>query len=856
MRRQAFPMIPIPFICRECISRLSQSSTRQLKPKSCQMHTQIIPISGPPPSRLLEEQEQKRKQEKQRLRASNTKSQKPQKSSSIVRSRAPWDGNVRKFVPKERDDIESLAGQPQAKTAFTFKRKILRSLGDYRFILNDLVYIYGLSHQEARHAVSQIERLLWGQKYHEQGVRIDIYHLWKRDFARLLQTIDNTPTPAEENPEETSINIWSSLERQDPATLKMAWERLDRDKRQRTWPQMILSALGSNPGILPAFIRISFDPSWCPNYVVEDMLYFLSRTADTLQDSHERRREVSELALSIINNCPPRYLNLGQILLPNIASSMSNSDLVEFYQHLKNIEHPLHPNTLLHFASQLAKSSEHKMHAAQIIDTLTNITGFDINSPAAASVCTSLLTLDEKPPYPEGNAAPDELFRILLERGFRPNLLGLSALMRNFSVRGHFDTAWKIFELIIEHGFEPDDHVYSILLNGAKLQRDPASVQRMVHIITVRNTWSVFLVNDTLDLIYREYDSHPERRRRQRKKVYNAWPPMLQHYTKFYDLAPLQKLTLFPLENLIISTSAPPKYSTAITQMIAALMPRPDVLLMQPESYTLILMMGAHMRSIMGPKALLRYYRYFLGLLKKDDPIAVKLVENHKTLIYDIFLRALMQFKNAVQFSLSLVRNMLRRATWEKKKLGKNTRHHPPSIYTWTILLNGFRNHNYVPGALNVLDIMVSRGNVEPNLVTWNALIRAFARTGNVGGAIKAMRCLEEAGFQSDDHTVDAFNTFPRHLRDRTVKLLEASRKNVSVSAPEAHFRWTTRGSQFDRDNNSLHTWQPAFRPSLPVDSPLAAGFENIVRAQKAWTQLSEAKGMPRRHVTATTKGP
>ncbi|KAI5923163.1 hypothetical protein F4810DRAFT_226103 [Camillea tinctor] len=832
-----------PFICRRCILRLSKTSPAYLKPRSSQIHTRVAPIPDFPLLQLLQQkdgQAHEVQQEWEETQQSGTYEAGTQGSLNGSSADQKWSGTVRKFLPRERNDVENIVKQPQATTLYELNEKITRSLGNFRHIHQDLMYMYGLTHEEARHAISQLEKLLRGWNWERQAVLMKGYHAWKGGFAGVLQFVDKSPASAELKTRESTASAWSSLQKQDPAMLENAWRKLDEVERQCQWPEMILSAMAANPGGVVAFIRATFDPSWCPSYVIEDTLYFLFRLAATLEEREARLKEVSEFALSIISSCPPRYLNLAQMLLPKISSLMSNSDLVGFYQHLKQIEHPLHPNTELHFASRFAKSSAHKVNAVQILCYLAETPGFNINSPAAASVCTSLLTLDENPPFPLDDAAPDNLFKLLLDRGFRPNLLTLSALMRNFCVRGHLDTAWTIFEIILEHGFEPDDHVYSIMLNGAKHHQHFTTLNRMIHIIKTRNAWSAFLVNDCLDIIFQEYEAQPEQRRRQRKAA-SSWRPMLQCYAKFYDLAPLQHLTFFPLENAIVSPFL--KHETPVTKLIEALIAQPDALLMHPGSDTLIIMMAAHMRSINGPKYLRLYHKHVVELINKKDPIVVKMVRDHGTLIFDIFIRAFMQFENTIPRALKIVQDMLAKATLEMQQTGKNVNCPLPSVSTWTIVLNGFKNHNDTRGSMKVIQMMTKDGGVKPSLITWNALIKAFARRCDVQGAVRAMQCLEEAGFQPNDRTTQAFHTLPADARNYAIKLLEASRKNSarpeqSMSATEALIRWSARMNPLDK-NTRRPAWEPAFRPPQQNGTSLTACFEKIAQAQERWAQLA-----------------
>lgn len=781
-----------PFICRQCIARLSQSSVKRLKPKRSRLHTQAAPTPASSPTwhpvtegSNPQSSAGQSSEARQSLGGQGIQAPLPSVGENLNRSgpggesiediEGQWDGNLKKFVPRRRKTWEEIAETPRATTARELKARIMEARGDYKIVHQDLMHIYGLSLSEARHTVSQLERLLWGRPWMDMAVRLDAFHIWKRDFSRQLQAISQNITDSELNADEPKVGPWTSFAEEDHATMKAAWQRLDQSKREQLWPQMVLSAFTSNPGVLPAFIRATFHPSWCPSYILEDMVYLLFRTLDSLQSLGQEERQVAELIPFILDHCPPRYMAFDQYVLYKVITVLNLDELVEFYETLKRTEHSVHTNTMQQIASRFAKSSAHKLQAADVICSLTDIPGFDINLPAPASVCTSLLTLDVSDSIPEGQAEPDELFKLLLEHGFRPNLLALTALMRNFCVRGHLDTAWKIFDLLLQHNFEPDPHVFSILLNGSKHAFDIPSVRKIIEMVFSRDAWTGIIVDDFIDLMFRENEARSERRRQ--KKSSSAWRPMLQLYAKFYDLRPLQKFFTSPLENVIAGRGVVPRNATLITDLADALRPLPDHLLFKPTSHTLLLLLAAHVRSINNPSKVIRQYRHFNQLLKSRDPVATQLIADKGTKIYDIFLRAMMQFRESLKAPMSIIYNMMTSAEREKKHTGRNIYHPFPSVHTWTILLNGFKNHKHIRGAVNVLNMMIQLGNVQPNLVTWNALINAFAQVGDVQGAVRTMALLEQGGLSSDDRTVEAFNAFSRARREKAIQLLEEARK-------------------------------------------------------------------------------
>ncbi|KAI0842669.1 hypothetical protein F5Y06DRAFT_132478 [Hypoxylon sp. FL0890] len=751
-----------PFICRQCLARLTQSRIKPLRSKRFQLHTQAVSTSAPQPPWVFPE-EQRREPSVEVTR--DLESQLPPSHSllvsqtsqdePVVEQKAQWDGHIKKFVPRHRPDVAAVARESQVTNSQELKGKILQCVGNYHIVREDLMRMYGLSPEEARHAVNQLERLLWGRFSRvDAAERLDLFHLWKKHFNKLLH-ISKSSTEGEAHPT-----------MQDLGTVKDMWHRLSQEKRKALWPQIIVTAFLLDPGTLSSLVQATFQASCCPSYAVEDLVYLLlRRPLDKIQDS--RRQQIIELVFFLLENSPPRYLVLEQMTIWKIMPWLPTSRVAQLYEALKRIEAPLHPNTLLQFASRLARDSKFKVQAADAIHSFSSMPGSDINSPAAASVCTTILMLEEGAELPDDDAAPDELFKMLLDAGFRPNLLSLTALMRNFCVRGRVEIAWSIFNLLIERGNEPDDYVFSTLLNGSKRSLDVKSLQYSVDMIEARRRWSPRLVNDLLGFVYQDNESLGIQRRRQRKSISGkAWRMMVRAYAKFFDLAPLQKLTLFPLENILApgSNNQVPAHLKEVNQIIAPLLPRPDALLMQPDSVTLGLMLKAHVRSINSPQVLQAYYRHFEKLFQEGDRTVIKLVEEKRTLIHDIFLRDIMQFRQTLDSGLRMVQDMHNKAKREKYELGKNVLHPPPSVHTYTILMNGLRNHWQTRGVITALNMMVKKG-IEPSIVTWNIVIGTLLRANHPEQAVRVMRYLEHIGMQSNDRTVREVTRMPTYRR-------------------------------------------------------------------------------------------
>ncbi|KAK6951089.1 hypothetical protein Daesc_007619 [Daldinia eschscholtzii] len=775
-----------PFVCRQCTTRSSQFHSVRIRPRPSEprapavLSIAALPIWSVPA-------EQQREISTGYGFAGNQGTKSPTYNSglqdfqydSVIEDQPRWNGQLVKFTNWRRPEVKKL-GKLQVLGSQDLKKKILRCLGDYRIVHDDLIRFYSLSPQEARHAISQLERLLGGREAAEAGARLEQFHLWKSHFKELSEIVSGShPTPGndDDSPEHP---LWTYSVRHDSEAMKEVWQRQDQTRRQYLWPQTIVSTFRSHLSTIPNLIRATFQPSWCPSYIVEDVVYLLSRTLDNAQASKNDQWQLIELVFFLLKNSTPRFMILEQRVIWKVMSLIPTSRVAEFHERLKNIEHPLNQNTLLHFASRFARSSNHKVQAAEILHSLSGVPGFDINSPVSISVCTSLLSVEEGK-LPGNHAAPDELFKMLLDAGFQPNILTLSTLMRNFCVRGRVEVALDIFDLLAHRNIQPDAHIFSILINGAKHALDIESLQRIVNMIDARKAWFLYLVNDLLEFIYQYNESQRGHRRRQRKTdTARAWRLMVQVYLKFFKPDPLQKLTLFPLENLLATRQqqVSPKLQ-GIDRFTASLKPLPNALLLQPDSITLGLMFRVHFWTIQNPVPLQMYYKHFMEKLREGDPIITQIVKDQGTMVFDTFLRDFMQFKSTLKKGLLMVQGMHDRANQEKEKLGKNILHPQPSVHTYTILITALRNHHHTQGVIVTLIMMIKEG-IEPNIITWNAVIGALLQKGYLEEAVRVLQNLKQVGLESNARTVQEITKVSKHKRRHILKLMSEDRVYTS----------------------------------------------------------------------------
>jgi pentatricopeptide repeat protein len=124
-----------------------------------------------------------------------------------------------------------------------------------------------------------------------------------------------------------------------------------------------------------------------------------------------------------------------------------------------------------------------------------------------------------------------------------------------------------------------------------------------------------------------------------------------------------------------------------------------------------------------------------------------------------------------------------------------------PDVYTWSILLKIFMDHNQPRAAEKVIELMTSN-NVKPNIVTWSILAAGYARLQDPTMAVDAVDRLEKSGFSANDLTMRGLY----RVRDRRVLIEAMKRKDArKITATQAWMDTLKRnlreGMEDDGDN-------------------------------------------------------
>ncbi|TEY55722.1 hypothetical protein BOTCAL_0230g00150 [Botryotinia calthae] len=601
--------------------------------------------------------------------------------------------------------------------------------------------------------------------------------------------------------------------KQDNVTaLAAIWRRVPTEIRSHVWEDLMLTAMDQYPAstlklLLATYQAPSFPPGWAANDCLDFVIshYFGSQEQKPTPESFnaEDLRQIFES----VQYLQLRGLRLSARSIYLLQLMMSDQEFKAFYLILTGTRQHLTGKTLLRFTYRFARFRQTDM-AFQVLQQATQ-QGINLNLGRWPQICNVLLTGRYRD-Y-DAHVTDTELFDFMLHHGLKPGIVTYNILIQNSLQAGDHVTAWQIYDMMIENRVMADVYTYSIMLNDAKIRRDDVAVEKLAHWMSEDSVRNSYTVTDILDTIFRlhrrEYFKRPPSERR---SLQTSFSQMLPIYMKNFEVEPLAQLIPRFQENFLglgsmnpddgvddthhdiqgrveeeqhlleLSTTDQPE--TAIPHHESA---SEDVLL-EPNYVTLIVMLKSYIGSVRNYKALLRFYSHFKALIAARDPIVAPLLVEAQ--IHNHLLVGLGHLEAPMHECLKIVADMqvshpkLRNSVTEteigqsldegddaaaKSSLEQSDNDSesddasfdatddtfqppPPSLHTWTTLLNVFMQRQQPRAAEKVLQIMIEKEGLEPNQATWNALTMGYMRLQDPQMTADALIRTKRAGFIVD----------------------------------------------------------------------------------------------------------
>ena len=616
--------------------------------------------------------------------------------------------------------------------------------------------------------------------------------------------------------------------------IRQRWEALQVDTRKRIWARFMFSAMIYTPQKLPMLLEATMSND-VPGYVIDSVLFFIAKARMYPGGmAHWEVRRVLDLLFRVLREIPPERLYLQQRTILTFIERLHPAQVTELYDALREGDHHIKADTLLHIIKKLSQSLSHRAEAFSIMkDRVLDkkqqmLNGeLDLQEPKCASVITSLMSASHEYSTPAEDAkhfSPTDALEFFMEQGFQPNIITLTALLRNIGLQGEVDEAFRLAQTFAEAGIKFDKTATNALFNIAKVNLRPDKIATAIEFATVAQVPESDTLGNVLHAVFYFSTYHlsgcsvdPQRN--------GSYKPLfmtlLRLYVKRFDLWQLQQWIpeMLPLlldsnqpdssalaHDLQWAHALDPRQASLLSAMLSAaedaFSRRTDTLL-QPDIATLNTLLRTYIGGIANREEMLSFSQSFKSKIEElpEDSLVQHIHANQDTVLYDTMLLSMIGIGGMIGAALDLFGNMfsherqnsgmrgVRRAP--KSALKKQpdaglTAHPPPTITSYSIMLKGLFSNHENQLAQEVIALMQKSG-VRFNLPTYNTILKGFALAQNMSKSVETLQVLEDAGFKANDATLKAFSKL-RNQRQALAKMeeiIESNRKSIQAGLLE-----------------------------------------------------------------------
>lgn len=629
----------------------------------------------------------------------------------------------------------------------------------------------------------------WRKRYVQQ-VRVH------RQAQRVPHRLDERPTPEGEIPElrmvgddkmKTVFNRWKKgmirarnhvnrygkqlefqselLKNNTIEEMAAAWEKVPENERTEEFIRQMILATKSVPEKIPMVIEALLPNTQPPPpyFVLEDMLRRIVAEARS-NFPVENMPAALSCVRAVLQHTWPEYVRLDQDTIYKLIEKGDLPGILELYRDLNNYDHLLSAETLRQFASRLAGGTlmDAKREALLILEHLQKRGDrYNINNDAGRQIAT--LILSDRSGGNTGHR-PAELMQRLLALGSKPNRITYTALIQSLAFGGELETAWMVYRNMEEQGVGPDAVLVQIMIAASAKENDISSLVQALMLngktrILEDYGWNLLL--HTV-LHWRQPELTLEVRGPRRFRVLMAafckiFDPQLLHGICGKDLGDPVDVDALEID---------PELGAAINNIPHFVDRRRT-----PESTTLRIMLVGYIRSLPEPTDVLTFYARFDELLRRRFPAVMALVEEDRAVVYNTIMLALSYSSTSRPAVFNVMRSLLEDNPTPLQALVETDKHEAPrrprpNKHSWTIVLDAILRDGDVVQASRHLRQMQSYG-IVPDQAIWNVQVRGHARLQNAERTVDTLRRMEEAGFQADKFTINAFGS----LRNKKMAL-------------------------------------------------------------------------------------
>ncbi|USW58608.1 Putative tetratricopeptide-like helical domain superfamily [Septoria linicola] len=436
-----------------------------------------------------------------------------------------------------------------------------------------------------------------------------------------------------------------------------------------------------------------------------------------------------------------------------LSDHFGDEALSAVYGDLKRFHHrQVHWATWLRFAITFSK----RQKGGQALDALleSKHAGADVDGLSFRKVCSILLR--KAVSMPGGLRACIRIVDAMFKIGLTLNSNLANIIMLNAVEAGDIKTAMDIYHSLRDHGLQPDQYTFAILLKACKISIDDADVLNN----TIRTAIGGINVLDApivaTEILHCLALHHT--RTNYREKVFHT---VADAYAQLFTVGPLRLVGLLP---------------DGLSQVDR----HRDGNRPQPRAQDIYIVLSTFLEQ--------SFFR--------DKSVAAA---------YETWQR----FKHVIEAGEEPFASML------ANEAGAKYHRMRPTVQTWSIFLHGFTRHGQLRLAEQVLTYMRSK-DIKPNTITYNSLLSGYISERDLEGVLDTIRRMETDGLTWDEWTrkylsrsrdkaaIEAEirkNTEWRSL-DFTADLKQNLENRIEAFAPRAqvHVRAESEGAVTEHD--------------------------------------------------------
>jgi pentatricopeptide repeat protein len=350
-------------------------------------------------------------------------------------------------------------------------------------------------------------------------------------------------------------------------------------------------------------------------------------------------------------------------------------------------------------------------------------TGADFEDPENKMACYVIMAAKNRS---DPMRMPDsEIFSIMLNYGLKPDVILYNILIHNAIRYGDSETAQRIYQMMVDNGFEPDGATLSILMKHAKDRKNFEEIRDIEELAQAKGLSNPHLTTDLLHVLYLFPESHLTSPAR----IYEL---MLQMYCNFFRIDGLLAIDPFIIED-----------------RFDAMSPSIDENKPYPPIATLLVMAQGYLDTLkcLDSQQVARFYNRFQDLVYQGYPGAVALAKSEY--FYNAIIKVMSENKLLLPYCIKAVEFMLRS---QKKTKILHDSEIQERLYTASALTNEIDKlaigHSGLP-IQDASDTLVGKG-ARP-LVPWKPI---GAKNGND---------IETSSSSSEHHVEGALQRLEEH---------------------------------------------------------------------------------------------